>query len=164
MSYDIRAVVARKNGLSGCTIKKHLVALEQNFILLPMTADLYDEVNRFEETSTPAGFVFLSDRVRDWLVRHSSEGPIAYIEAEIFGGFGSQGACVYEQGKCVIAPSVTSFSVEAYRSPSGLPLENYAINTALRRLGVVKSPGQIDEFASLGLDRCRQTDDWLESA
>jgi hypothetical protein len=163
MTYVIQAIVARTNVLSVSAQQSDIIPLEQQFSMLLMTEALYDEViNRFEQSETPAGFLFLSKRVRDWLARYSTEGAIAYIETDIFGGYGSQSACVYEHGECVIAPFVTSFAPEANRM-LGLALENFAINTALRRIGVVRTPGQADEFDSLGLGRHRTPEDWLQS-
>ncbi len=70
-----------------------------------------------------------------------SEGQhIAFVEAEYFGGAGSQMATVWHEGE-VAAAEVT-------------------INEALRLLGVVRE-GDQDEFDSAGLGRHRRTERWL---
>lgn len=74
----------------------------------------------------------------------SSNGPIAYIEAEIFGGVGTQ-AYVFIDDKGKMSTSVVA---------------DRAINEALRLLGVRPTTGH-DEFASIGLGQHRDTNGWL---
>lgn len=64
----------------------------------------------------------------------SQNGTVAYIEAEFFGGDGSQAHTIFEQGKQIIPPVI---SVDA-------------INQALRFLGVNKGSAY-DEFDAVGL-------------
>ena len=75
---------------------------------------------------------------------NSSDGPVAYIEAEIFGGAGTQANALYSNGR--LAQPIAKSSE--------------AINDALRWLGV-KVQGNRDEFDTLGLGRHRSTDRWL---
>ncbi|MFJ6524686.1 hypothetical protein ACIQMZ_05365 [Streptomyces longwoodensis] len=88
----------------------------------------------------PGGF----DRV---LAGWSAGGPVAYVEAEYFGGVGEQRAAVWEGGALVLGP----LQAEEGRPfpPAGSP-----VSRALRRLGVAARAGE-DEFSAVGLHRHR---------
>jgi len=73
----------------------------------------------------------------------SSAGKVAYIEAEIFGGVGTQAYVYAETGKVDTAV-----------------VGDRAINAALQLLGVMRKPG-FDEFDSVGLGRNRSVEGWL---
>jgi len=75
----------------------------------------------------------------------SREGRIAYVEAEYFGGTGTQASMLWESGQAVGAPTVG----------------DHAINAALHALGVVAEGS--DEFDALGLGRFRNVDDWVKA-
>ncbi|MES2638744.1 MAG: hypothetical protein V4850_04660 [Myxococcota bacterium] len=74
----------------------------------------------------------------------SIDAPIAYVEAEFFGGAGTQASVVWEQGHVTFGPEVS----------------DHAINHALRVLGVRPS-GDQDEFDALMLGTYRETEAWL---
>ncbi|WP_424185371.1 hypothetical protein ACOBQX_26230 [Actinokineospora sp. G85] len=96
--------------------------------------------------TAPAGF-------DDALAACSTTGPVAYVEAEFFGGPGTQSAQVWDGGKVVLGPLHL-----AEGEPS--PAEGSPISQALRRLGVTKGD-HFDEFDAVGLGRHRDTEDWL---
>lgn len=75
------------------------------------------------------------------------------LEAEYFGGIGTQGAQVWDGGTVVLGPLHLAEG-EPF-PPGGSP-----ISRALRRLGTVKH-GHLDEFDAVGLGRHRVTDEWL---
>jgi hypothetical protein len=93
-----------------------------------------------------AGF----DRV---LAACSAKGPLAYIEADYFGGTGTQAAQAWDAGKVVLGPLHLT-------EGEPLPTTGSPISQALRRLGATKG-NHIDEFDAVGLGRHRNTDDWL---
>jgi hypothetical protein len=103
---------------------------------MPMTDALFDSAADGSDTGSlgfwrlPAG---LDRTLADW----STAGPLAYVEAEYFGGVGEQHAAVWDGG--------TTGS---------------AISQALRRLGAVASAGE-DEFSAVGLDRHRHGEGWI---
>ncbi len=76
-------------------------------------------------------------------VRASAIAPIAYVEAESFGGSGMQAATVWDAGTVVLDPFV----------------DDEAINEALRTIGVTR--GLHDEFDALDLGRHRFTGEWV---
>jgi hypothetical protein len=75
-----------------------------------------------------------------------SQRPVAYVEAEFFGGSGAQAhALISQSGACL-----------------GVNVSNDAINYALAWLGVQPRDGK-DRFDTVGLGQHRETDDWLNS-
>jgi hypothetical protein len=119
----------------------HLVLLPQRMALIPLTDQLHLEVGKGSEADC---FEKLSVPVLQWAQRISSIAPVAYIEAEFFGGAGGQSAVVWSRGLEAMAPT---------------HLQG-AINQALRFLGI--QIGNVhDEFEALGLGRNRDTRDWV---
>ncbi|MFF7157434.1 hypothetical protein [Streptomyces sp. NPDC008139] len=153
--YCLQAVIAAESALrelAGSTTEACIVPLGQRLWLLPMTDALFDavaiagasELNGFWKA--PAGF----DRL---LTACSETGPVAYVEADYFGGAGTQTAQVWDAGKVVLGPLRLA---EGEPSPAtGTP-----ISQVLRRLGAARG-SHVDEFSAVGLGRHRDTDDWL---
>ncbi|MFF8646523.1 hypothetical protein [Streptomyces sp. NPDC015345] len=153
--YCLQVVIAAESvlrELAGSTTEACIIPLGQHLWLLPMTDALFDvvtaagapELNGFWKA--PAGY----DRL---LTACSETGPVAYIEADYFGGVGTQTAQVWDGGKIALGPLHLA---EGEPSPTtGTP-----ISQALRRLGATKG-NHVDEFAAVGLGRHRDTDDWL---
>lgn len=125
------------------------VALPHGVTMLPITAQVIDGL--------PAGHpspdredhrpFWKFDRALEAVVLAASRfGRVAYVEADFFGGVGTQTAATWQAGTVVMAPK--------HRDGLG------PINEALRFLGVVPAPGQ-DEFEAVNLGRFRHTEDWL---
>jgi hypothetical protein len=128
-----------------------LVPLAQGLAMVPMTDELFDAVtdgtsNRPLGFRMPSGF----DRV---LATWSSVGPVSYVEADFFGGVGSQRAALWVGGELVLGP----LSVD-----DNQPFEDAGspISQVLRHLGVAQANYR-DEFEAVGLGRHRDTADWL---
>ncbi|WP_203924102.1 hypothetical protein [Rugosimonospora africana] len=117
-----------------------------------MTDELHDAVTD-GASARPLGFWKLPggfDRIlADW----SSAGPIGYVEADYFGGVGSQRAVLWLHGQLLLGP----LSLEEGRRfpPDGSP-----ISQILTRMGIDRT-GHHDEFDAAGLSAQRQTRDWL---
>eukprot|EP00112_Aurelia_sp_Birch-Aquarium-sp1_P007377 Seg18025.1 transcript_id=Seg18025.1/GoldUCD/mRNA.D3Y31 product="hypothetical protein" protein_id=Seg18025.1/GoldUCD/D3Y31 len=90
---------------------------------------------------------YLSEALIDGLKELSRSCKVAYVETDYFGGQGSQGAVVYDEGECVYGP------VENDERP---------ISDALKLLGVETREGEYDEFEAVGLCQYRDNDDWIE--
>lgn len=90
------------------------------------------------------------------LAQWSAAGPIAYVEAEYFGGVGEQRAALWADGALVLGPLDEPTEKRLSRAVS-------PVSQVLRRLGVRRSPGE-DEFEAVGLDRHRDMEDWISSA
>ncbi len=76
----------------------------------------------------------------------SKNGKVVYVEAEFFGGEGSQACSLWEKGAMINNPQ----------------RDLHAINIALQFLGVDKGKN-FDEFEALDLGKFRKTEDWLSS-
>jgi hypothetical protein len=126
--YRLLAVIA-PGGVLGCPV----APLGQGLVLLPLSSMVGPDV----------------------LVAWSARGPVALVEAEFFGGAGTQRAQVWEHGRSVLGPLVLK---EGDPVPSITP-----ISSALRRLGVSKG-SHYDEFDAVGLGRHRSTSKWVTSA
>ncbi|WP_046501028.1 hypothetical protein [Streptomyces odonnellii] len=154
MGYELQAVIARDEVLRGAARDfpaARVVSLSQGMSLMPMTDQLCDAST--DGTESPLGFWRLpggfDKRLADW----SAAGPVAYVEAEYFGGVGDQRAAVWADGAVVLGP---------VHIPEGQPFGSAGspISQALRMLGVVAGAAT-DEFAAVGLDRHRSGEDWI---
>ncbi|MEU6226178.1 hypothetical protein [Streptomyces sp. NPDC047042] len=119
-----------------------------------MTDELFDAVTVGSAGKTlgfwklPGGF---DGRLAEW----SAAGPVAYVEAEYFGGVGTQRAAVWAEGLLALGPVDTPARGRLFRSIS-------PISQALRQLGAVRALGE-DEFDAVGLARHRDNDGWIPS-
>jgi hypothetical protein len=130
------------------------VALDQGLSLLPMTDAFVEAITMTGMPQldgywkAPAGFGHARAVC-------SANGPVAYVEAEYFGGTGEQSAMTWDAGEVVLGP--LHLTVNASGPAVGTP-----ISQALRRLGVT-TDGHQDEFDAAGLGLRRNTEDWLPS-
>lgn len=90
--------------------------------------------------------IYLCSGLKDTLSALSDKGTVAWIETAYVGGFGEQGATVYQNGECIMPPTV------AFRGP---------ISHALQLMGVTIDAEEIDEFSAVGLCEHRENDDWI---
>ncbi|WP_322762391.1 hypothetical protein [Frankia sp. Cr2] len=103
MAYQLCAVAAASAAVQiaealGCSV----VDLPGGLVLIPIT----DWVPA-ASTSDPAlvdTFEYLTVGLQDLLVLASTDGPVAYLEAEIFGGLGTQAAAVWDGRHIVTGP------------------------------------------------------------
>jgi hypothetical protein len=155
VSYVLQAVIAESEVLRGASREvpaARVASLGQGFSLMPMTDELFDAVTD-GSAADPLGFWRLPGgfdrRLADW----STAGPVAYVEAEYFGGVGEQQAAVWADGAVVLGP---------LRLPEGQPFgpAGTPIEQALRRLGVV-ADAATDEFSAVGLGRHRDVEKWI---
>lgn len=157
MGYYLQAVISTApvlSTLTGSLEEACVVPLGQHLSLLPMTDTLFDTVTAAGAAEldgfwkVPAGF----GRA---LATCSVGGPVAYVEADYFGGHGTQSAQVWDGGETVLGPVRLAAGEPA-------PAGGSPISQALRRLGAVRGE-YFDEFEAVGLGRHRDTDDWLPS-
>ncbi|PJM98585.1 hypothetical protein CG740_34625 [Streptomyces sp. CB01201] len=155
MSYDLRAVIADGEALRGAARDlpaARLASIGHGLSLMPMTDALFDSVADGSGVGT-LGFWGLPGGFERTLAAWSAGGPVAYVEAEYFGGVGEQRAAVWNGGDIVLGP----LHVEE-RQP--FPPVGSPISQALRQLGVWVSAGE-DEFSAVGLDRHRHGEAWI---
>jgi len=160
MSYILQGVLGSAPVLAPAKDFRNsrVIALNQGVCLLPVGRDLFDELSAGEPMDPgftpcqlfPPGFEHL-------LARWSGIGPTAYVEADYFGGVGTQFAAVWRGGVLVFGPVL---------QPEGAPFsatDGSLISQALRLLGVSRER-HVDEFDAVGLGRYRDVDDWLRYA
>ncbi|MEU3991752.1 hypothetical protein AB0F24_25905 [Streptomyces platensis] len=155
MGYDLHAVIAEEEVLRGAARDlpaARLASIGQGLSLMPMTDVLFDSVADGSGVGA-LGFWRLPGGFEQSLAAWSAGGPVAYVEAEYFGGVGEQQAAVWDGGSIVLGP----LQVE---EGGPFPSAGSPISQALRRLGVVASAGD-DEFSAVGLDRHRHSEAWL---
>ncbi|MGW1894207.1 hypothetical protein ACWCP6_28790 [Streptomyces sp. NPDC002004] len=155
MGYDLQAVIADGEALSAAVRDlpaARLASIGQGLSLIPMTDALFDSVADSSDVGA-LGFWRLPRGAEKTLAAWSVSGPVAYVEAEYFGGVGEQRAAVWDGGTLVLGP----LHVEEGQPfpPAGSP-----ISQALRRLGVAAGADE-DEFSAVGLDRHRHGEAWI---
>ncbi|MFD5628872.1 hypothetical protein [Streptomyces sp. NPDC127072] len=174
MAYVLEAVVARDELLRAVSRElaeagagAAVVPLAQGLALMPMTDRLFDAVtdggdggdggrDGHSGAEGSLGFWRLPKGFDGRLAQWSAVGPVAYVEAEYFGGVGEQRAVVWADGAVVLGP--LHKPEDRPWSSAGSPLSQ-----ALRRLGAVAGATG-DEFQAVGLDRHRDTGGWLQVA
>lgn len=144
MSYVLQAILGDAADLKICSaIGGPLIDLPQEKALIPLTERVRaaHEIPLCPLTGENEDECELPSAIE--LLVASAKKKIAYVEAEFFGGDGTQAAAVWEEGSLIFGPVVA----------------NNAINQALRLLGVSKHE-HLDEFAALSLGRHRDTEEW----
>lgn len=158
VGYYLQAVIGGSEQLRSAARRfpeARLAPLAQGLSLMPMTNQLFDAVTNGEKSEfpdlwkLPGGFGTV-------LAAWSERGPVAYVEAEYFGGTGEQTAVAWARGSTAFGP--LTWPENRPCPPSGSP-----ISQALRLLGVVAAPGE-DEFSAAGLHRHRRSEDWVSLA
>lgn len=155
MGYVLEAVVGAPEVLRpvvGRWPVAGLVTLGGDLALVPMTDALFDAAGGGAGGSA-LGFWRLPAGFERELAGWSADGPVAYVEAEFFGGVGTQRAALWAGGELALGP----LSVDEGEpfEPAGSP-----ISQVLARLGV-RREGGLDEFDAAGLGRHRDTAGWL---
>ena len=155
MGYDLHAVIAEEEVLRSAAQglpAARLASIGQGLALMPVTGALFDSVADRSGTGV-LGFWRLPGGFDKTLADSSVRGPVAYVEAEYFGGVGEQRAVVWGGGTIVLGP----LHVEEGRP---FPAAGSPISQALRQLGVVASAEE-DEFSAVGLHRHRHSEAWI---
>ncbi|MER7750539.1 hypothetical protein [Kitasatospora sp. NPDC097643] len=159
MSYELQALIGTLELLTVAAAEvpaARVVPLAQGLALIPVTPEVLSALQADEGGRRPAdgaGFGWHPEGFELRLAAWSKAGPIACVEAEYFGGSGTQRAAVWVDGRIILGP-LTSGEFE----PS--PPEGTPISRALRQIGARTEPGRTDEFESVGLPAHRSTGGW----
>jgi hypothetical protein len=146
MAYTIQALIADDKTLRSVDLEKGvtpLISLPQGRVMLPLTTEVSGRFDIPFLPLTNEGSLTVPDLLNKLCCAASRHGLIAYIEAEFFGGAGTQASALWDRGSLVMGPIVA----------------DDAINQVLRAIGVSKG-GAFDEFDALDLGKHRDTDDW----
>ncbi|MER7667980.1 hypothetical protein ABTY61_05880 [Kitasatospora sp. NPDC096128] len=159
MSYELQALIGMLELLTVAAAEvptARVVPLAQGLALIPVTPAVLSALQGDAAVSRAgggAGFGWHSAGFELRLAAWSKAGPIACVEAEYFGGSGTQRAAVWSDGRVVLGPLAIGEFEPA-------PAEGTPISRALRRLGGYVEPGRADEFDSVGLGAHRSTAGW----
>ena len=149
MGYFIRAILCNRllaNEIIEDNSYAKSIEIYNDLFLIPFIDELFDEINEFEQSQNVGKFILLTEKINDYLKQFSSKGKIAYIEADYFGGVGFQNAIVWDNQETVF-----------YEENA-----DWAINKALKFIGIVKDKDKFDEFDTVGLGKFRDTEAWYE--
>jgi hypothetical protein len=144
MAYTLQALIGDEGAIRAAVpIDLNVVSLPQNKAMIPLTEALQQSRKIPFLPLTDEGLNSLPEAIENLAAPFVQQGKIVYVEAEFFGGEGIQACVLWNRGGQASPPVVDGF----------------AINTALRFLGVVPD-GHRDEFEALGLGLHRATEDW----
>ncbi len=159
MAYTLAALLLPASRLEALPDGVSSTLLTTDVALVPLP-DL--EGAAHDELELVHGYYYLTEDaladLRNWA---PAIGPVAYIEAEFFGGTGRQSSVVIDaSGNTVMEAHTAAASEAELGDVIDPPVEEWAINRALAALGV--SPGNaLDRFAAVDLGAHRSTIAWL---
>jgi hypothetical protein len=158
VSYELRALVALHAVTAQAAGEAGIAAVElpQGYGLLPITQEVSGRLGGGAGKPFGDAFWFLSPGVEALGRRVSRTGPVAYLEAEMFGGTGTQAMVLWRDGEVWLGPATTQFG---WPPPDRSSSPQWAFNLALRKLGVDRGDA-FDQFDALDLGRHRRTEGW----
>jgi len=148
MGYYLQAFIGRKDALlkiQSSYSQAKLQELGQDLYLIPVTEELFDQINNLTTSENISSFEYLTENVESEILRRVANGTVAYIEAEYFGGKGGQIGTIWKDGARHLH----------------LSYSQTAINKVLSFFGIVADTGK-DEFDTLDFGRHRNTRDWID--
>jgi len=144
MAYTLQAIIGDAAMLrTGCPTGAKVVDLAQGKAMIPLCGDLLEETEIPYLPLTDGGDEELCEPINEFASRFKGRGQFAYVEAEFFGGTGTQACVTWDANGVASAPLV----------------DQCAINTALKFLGIIIGDFH-DEFDALGLGSHRNTEEW----
>ncbi|HEX7105935.1 MAG TPA: hypothetical protein VF218_08225 [Acidothermaceae bacterium] len=150
MSYTLAAFIGKEpivEAAAAMTGQHRVSRLAYSLHMLELSSSPMSE-GRFSEQ-----FYFLTPQLASVAAIISTMGDIGYIEAEFFGGEGSQACMVWREGDVVFGPFR-----EDDEDPPVAPLRDWPINRALRFFGIrvdAHLDEHMDEFRTVDLGRFR---------
>ena len=148
MGYILHAFIGKQPDLQLIASSFHntkLVNVGKEIFIIPMTEELYDEINELKISEDVGSLTYMSKNVENKILSLIDDKCIGYIEAEYFEGQGGQTAILWQKGE----------RYKLYTFGQGV------INLLLKHLGVSAKIG-LDEFDTINLGRHRNTEDWLQ--
>lgn len=149
MGYYLQAFICKSSD-TGCLTKVFDQAIKvdigQSLSIIPMTEDLFDQINCFTTSDEIDSFQYLTEKMEHEILLAIGDRRFSYVEAEYHGGQGGQIAIIWKDGK----------------RDQLLPYDHDRINQVLKYFGAVAQNGQ-DEFLTLGFGLRRHTREWIEN-
>ncbi len=149
MGYYLQAIICKqedKNLFTENFKKTVIVNLGYNLCFIPMTEDLFDEINKLKESNQISSFEYLTENLEYEILKYFGSKRVAYVEAEYHGGDGGQIAIVWKDNK-------REYLLEYGQDK---------INQVLKDFGIVAAAGK-DEFLTAGFGLRRNTIEWTEN-
>lgn len=149
MGYILHAFIGKQPDLQLIANKFHnakLVNVGKKIFIIPMTEELYDEINELIISEDVGKLTYMSKNVEDKILTVIGNCCIGYVEAEYLGGQGGQAGILWQNGR----------RYKLFDFGEG------AINSVLKQLGIIAEIG-LDEFDTISLGRHRNKEDWLTS-
>lgn len=126
--------------------KAKKIEIGQRLSLIPMTEELFDEINNFVVSNSVDKFEYLTENIESKILQLIGSKKIAYVEAEYFGGEGGQIAIIWSN----------------HNRQNFFEYGQEGINKVLKDFRI-KTKFFKDEFDTLNLGRHRNTIDWIEN-
>ena len=145
MAYTLQAIVMVAEMQSQLPAPLRSVSLGSDVEMVPLGSEVTSHFGIPFLPLTDEGETEVPPQIQKLCEQLSQGRALAYIEAEFFGGGGTQACVIFTDGRQVGQPIVSET----------------AINEALHILGVSKGNAH-DEFEAVGLGAHRDTDAWLE--
>lgn len=145
--YILQAFIMRKSDQYKLTDHyKHAISIDIGYklSLIPLTTELFDEMNKQATSALIGQFNYLTENIEIELLQSCENTQMIYIEADYWGGKGTQIVIIWENKQRRYLSHFT----------------DREINKALKALNIVAAQGK-DEFDTVGLGRHRTTEDWL---
>ena len=149
MGYFLQAFISKSGDVvhfAEAFDRSIVIEIGQGLSMIPMTASLFDQIDKASGSQCIEGFDFMTESVETSILKFIGNTRFSYIEAEYHGGQGGQTGITW------------MFNKRQHIFPFGQD----AINLTLRSYGVVANRNQ-DEFDTLGLGLFRDTDDWVDN-
>ena len=148
MAYTLQALITEEAAARMASpAAAFVVSLPQGKAMIPLSGPMREMHGIPFLPLTDEGHEDVPKSIADIVFPMAKIANVAYVEAEFFGGNGTQ-ACV------TWGPTSTASQVF---------VDTHAINKALQFLGVRKGDHH-DEFDAMGLGRHRSTEDWEDAA
>jgi hypothetical protein len=144
MSYTLQALIGDEFVIRTAVPSDGVVVeLPQGKAMVPLSERMRQNHEIPFLPLTDEGVAMVPESIAFIVESMAKSGKVAYVEAEFFGGTGTQACATWDITGRVSQPVV----------------HDNAINAALKFLGV-HIEGSHDEFDALGLGRCRDTEEW----
>ena len=148
MGYYLRAFIGKETTIKILQDRynnSNATKLQQGFALIPMTEELFDEINRMKQSDDIDKFELLTENVEYEILQLVGNLELAYVESEFHGGKGGHSGIIWKDCE---RKYIGTFKFST-------------MNTILKKLGI-KRTLFLDEFQTLNLDRYRNTEDWIK--
>jgi hypothetical protein len=139
-----------------------VVPISAGFTMLPVTDEVVSRLDprAIGDERIPGNWV-LRQPVAALARAMSHDRRVLYMFSETAGGPGTKEAIAWYEGRLLYGPSGTCDVEEDFEPGYHLAPDDNAVNAGLRAIGV-KATADHDEYQTVGLDKRRMTEDWLE--